>query len=104
MKTLIDKVLSLENEAERVLDKARQEAKAIDDNADAQIARIQLEDEAALLRRIDEYRNTATQKHQDEAAQARAALVQEIERVKRVPQSLLNEQAAKIVTRFCECE
>ena len=37
-----------------------------------------------------------------EVAKARAALAQELERVKQVPDSVLVEQAAKIVARFCE--
>ena len=100
MKTLIDKVLSLENEAERILDDARREAKKIDADADAQIAQLRADGEAVLQRRIQEYRNAAEQKHQDEVAKARAALAQELERVKQVPDSVV-EQAAKIVARFC---
>jgi len=101
MKTLIDKVLSLENEAERILDDARREAKKTDADADAQIAQLRADGEAVLQRRIQEYRNAAEQKHQDEVAKARAALAQELERVKQVPDSVLVEQAAKIVARFC---
>ena len=97
MKTLIDKVLSLENEAERILDDARREAKKIDADADAQIAQLRADGEAVLQRRIQEYRNAAEQKHQDEVAKARAALAQELERVKQVPDSVLVEQAAKAV-------
>jgi len=102
MKTLIDKVLSLESEAERILEDARKEAKKADQEAHARIARLQAEAAAALEQRISEYRSTAEKKHREEVAAAQVSIAQEIDKVKKVPDSALAGQAARIVDRFSE--
>lgn len=102
MKSLIDDILSLEGEANSVLERARVQAKDLEKGAEAQMAAIQEEVRAAAEQRIAQYRAEAEKKHQADLAQARSSNERALKSIEQISESAVAGQVRRVVARFRE--
>ena len=102
MKSLIDDILSLEGQANTVLEDARAKVKDIEKGADAQIASIQEQVRTATDQRIAQYRAEVEKKHQEDLAQARVEQERALKAIEQVPEASVAAQVRRVVARFRE--
>jgi len=102
MNLLIDSILSVENEANALIEQARTEAKALEKRADNEIAALQQEIAAKVEQQVAAFRETAVRRHEEEVAKEGAAARKALETVDRIPADLISRQVDKIVARFRE--
>lgn len=102
MNSLIDNILSLEGEANSVLDRARAQAKEIEKDAEVQVAAIQEEVRTAAEQRIAQYRAEAEKKHQADLVQARAGHERALKSIEQISESAVAAQVQRVVARFRE--
>lgn len=102
MKSLIDDILTLEDQANGLLDGARATAKEIEKAAAAKQAAIQQEIMADVERRVGEFRSEAERKHQEDLAQAKAEHQAALAALEQVAATVITEQAEAVVAQFRE--
>ncbi len=102
MPTLSDRVLSLEHQADAILDGAKAKSQGLAKEAEAQENAIRAELSASTATRLEAFRAEAQRRHEaelraadDEAAQALAAL-------DRIDPTLVDQLAAEVVARLRE--
>jgi F0F1-type ATP synthase membrane subunit b/b' len=102
MNLLIDSILSVENEANALIEQARAEAKALEKQADNEIAALQQEIAAKVEQQVAAFRETAGKRHEAEVAKEGIEARKALESVDRIPADLISRQVDKIVSRFRE--
>lgn len=102
MNSLIDRVLSVEEEACAIIEKARAEARELEKRAAVDISLIQKEALANVEKKIEAYREQALQKHEHDIAAQEAESRQVLESINQIPNSLIDAQIEKVVARFRE--
>jgi len=102
MNSLIDNVLSLENDASTIIEKARVEAKELEKRVSNDITKIQQESQAMLEKKLVSFREEAGRRHEQEVAQQAIKAQQMLEKVDSIPAALIEKQIEKIVNRFRE--
>ena len=102
MKSLVESILSLEEEANGVLESIHAEAEAIEEDTAAKIQAIQDEAAANVAQRVAAFREQATKKHEQDIADAARESQQALHAVAQVSGDLIQTQAQHIVQAFCE--
>jgi F0F1-type ATP synthase membrane subunit b/b' len=102
MNLLIDSILSVENEANALIEQARAEAKALEKQADNEIAALQQEIAAKVEQQVAAFRETAGKRHEAEVAKEGIEARKALESVDRISGDLISRQVDKIVSRFRE--
>ncbi len=102
MNALIDTILSVENEANQLLEKARAEAKALEKKAAADIAALQQEMADKVVQKVAAFRETAERRHAEAAANEEQAGKQAVAALDTIPEAAISKQVNMIVARFCE--
>jgi F0F1-type ATP synthase membrane subunit b/b' len=102
MNLLIDSILSVENEANALIEQARAEAKALEKRADNEIAALQQEIAAKVEQQVAAFRETAGKRHEAEVAKEGIEARKALESVDRISGDLISRQVDKIVSRFRE--
>jgi len=102
MESLIDRLLSVENEAGAIIEKARVEAKEVEKQAKSDIAAVQKEVAATVEEKFAGFREQALSKHEKDVADQEAEARKTLEAISHVPADLISKQAEKIAARFRE--
>lgn len=100
MKSLIEDILSLESQANQLVEDARAKAKGLDKEADAEIRRIQEQVAASVEQRTAAFRADAERKTQDELARAQAEHAQALAGLDRISDAAVQQHAQRVVARF----
>lgn len=100
MSTLIESVLSLEQEASAIVAKAREEAAAVAKQAEDQILAHRDAVSKETGRRIEEYRRQAEARHEQEVAQANEDFSKSAAAIEQVSQAVLRKQVEFVASTF----
>jgi len=100
MSSLVQSILTIENEASNVVARAHEEAAALAKQADEKIAaqRAALAEETA--RRIEEFRKSAAERHEKDLAGAEAAHRAALDAIDQIPQSRIQQEVDRIIDAF----
>lgn len=99
METLVETILSLEKEADSLLEEARGRAKEIEEAAKADLVSYQQEMAREVEARVAAYRREAEEKNQAALAQVEAELQSSLEALDRLDESAVQRQVERIVAR-----
>lgn len=102
METLVDKVLSLEKEADAILAKAGMDAEEIARKAEADASAYRQKMAEEMSRRLTVFRKQAEEKHAQALAEAEAELRAGLEALDRLPALAIEKAVNRIVSRFRE--
>ncbi len=102
MKSLIDDILTLENEANGLLEEARAKAKEIEKASTAKQAAIREEIMADVERRVAVFREEAERKHQEDIARAKAEHEAALAALDQIVDGVIADQADALVAQFRE--
>ncbi|HOC68511.1 MAG TPA: hypothetical protein PLL36_07360 [Candidatus Hydrogenedentes bacterium] len=102
MDSLIDRLLSVEDEAGAIIEKARAEVKDLEKQTAASIAAVHDEIVCGVDRKFAAFREEALVRHEEEAARQKEAARKTLEAAGHIPAELISRQAEKIVARFRE--
>ena len=100
MSTLIENILSLEQEASATVAKANEEAAAVAKQVEDQIQAHRAAVSEETGRRINEYRVQAQVRHEQEVAQANEHYSKAAAAIEQVPQATLRKQIDFIANTF----
>lgn len=102
MKSLIDDILTIETQANEILESHRTQAKELEKQAAAKIQAAQQEVAAQVERRVTAFRAQAVQKHAEQLAKAETVFKQALQSIEGVSERVIDEHAKRIVARFRE--
>jgi len=102
MKSLIDDILTLEDEANQLLESARATAKEIDKASASKQAAIREEIMADVERRVATFREEAERKHQEDIVRAKAEHEAALAALDQIVGGVISEQADAVVAQFRE--
>jgi len=102
MKSLIDNILTLEIQANEILESRRKQAKELDKEAEAKVQADRQAIAAQVEQRVAAFRAQAEQKHKDDLAAAEAAFKQALAKIEGVSAQVIQKHAERIVARFRE--
>ena len=102
MATLVENIVSLENEADSIVAKARVEAKEIENSsiAEAEAYRLKLAEETE--QKVGAFRKETEEKYQRSIAEAQDELAQALSAMDHIAGSAVREQINRIISRFSE--
>lgn len=102
MNSLIERVLSVEDEAADIIEKARTEAKELEKQVKACIVQIHNDSRIKMEERMATFRTEALRRHEEALANQEIRARKAVEAVKSIPDDLLKKHVEKIVNRFRE--
>jgi F0F1-type ATP synthase membrane subunit b/b' len=102
MESLVQNILSLENQANDLLEKARADAREHEKSAADKIAEIQQEISAQVESRVADFRAKAEQQHQEDVAQAQAESQRALAAVDHIGQEVIARHVDSVVARYLE--
>lgn len=100
MASLVENIISLENEADGIIEKARSGSKNIIGSVDDEIARYRDQLAGELESRLADFRKGTENKFQAAIAEASKEHALRLNSVKELPESFTNLQVEKILDRF----
>ncbi|MCC6694633.1 MAG: hypothetical protein IT365_03280 [Candidatus Hydrogenedentes bacterium] len=100
MSTLIENILSLEQEASAMVAKAHEEALALAQQAEEQIQAHRAAVAEETGRRIEAYRSQTQVRHEEEVVEANERYAKAAESIEQVPQAALRKQIELIANTF----
>ncbi len=100
MASLVENIISLENEADGIIEKARAGSKDIIGSVNDEIARYRDRLAGELESRLADFREKAEKKFQEAIAEASKEHALRLNSVKELPESFANPQVEKILDRF----
>lgn len=102
MNSLIDKLVSVESDANALIEQAKNEAKTIEKRVKDDIEAIQRELDAGLEQKIAAFRVEAQKRYEGEAQLQAEKARQMLAELDKIPASSVAAQVEKLVTRFRE--
>jgi hypothetical protein len=102
MESLIQNILSIENQANEILEKARGESREREKSALDQIAAIQQEIAGQVEARVGVFREAAEKQHKDDVAQAQAESQRALSAIDHIGQDVINRHVDRVVARYLE--
>ena len=102
MESLVQNIMSLENQANDLLEKARADAGDREKSAADKIAEIQQEIAAQVESRVAEFRASAEQQHQEDVAQAQVESQRALAAVDQIGQEVIARHVDSVVARYLE--
>jgi len=100
MASLIEDVLSIENQANEIVSKAQEEARSIEKSAEAEIDRIRAEIDDEVDGRIAAYRRDAEQKQSEALEKEKAEAATRLSELDRLDQALMEKLSGMVVKEF----
>jgi vacuolar-type H+-ATPase subunit H len=102
MELLIDKIVSLESEANKIIEKARNDAKEMEKSVNTAIVAVQDELHKVLEKRVSDFRDEANLRQEKAIAEQSAETQRVLASVGSISNVVIAKQVDKIVNRFCE--
>ena len=102
MSSIIEKILSLEEEADKFLAEARTEAKVTERSADDKMRAVRENIEAQVDARLAACRQQTEEKFAQDLEKAKGAAQRALDELTKVGAALIKSQAKEVVKRFCE--
>jgi F0F1-type ATP synthase membrane subunit b/b' len=102
MNTLVENIVSLENEADSVVTKARVEAQELEKSAAADIEAYRRKLSEDMEAKVSAFQKQMEEKHKASVVAAEAELVRSLGAVDRIADDVLRKQIDRIVNKFSE--
>jgi F0F1-type ATP synthase membrane subunit b/b' len=102
MNTLVENIVSLENEADSVVAKARVEAQELEKSAAADIEAYRRKLSEDMEAKVSAFQKQMEEKHKASVVAAEAELVRSLGAVDRIADDVLRKQIDRIVNKFSE--
>lgn len=100
MDTLVEKIVSLENEADSIVAAAHTEAKGLEKSTAAEIETYRRKLSTDTDAKVSSFQKEMETKHQASVIEAEAELVRALGAVDRIEENILKRQIDRIVGRF----
>jgi uncharacterized protein YukE len=100
MSSLVQNILALESEASTVVTRAHEEAAALVKQASETIAAQRTALEEEMARRVEEFRKSAVERHENDLAAENAAHRIALDAIDQISTSRLQQQVDRIVNAF----
>jgi F0F1-type ATP synthase membrane subunit b/b' len=102
MVTLVENIVSLENEADSIVDSARKEAQELEKSAMADAETYRRKLSVDTDEKISLFRKEMEEKHKASVVEAEAELVRALGAVDQIAEDVLRKQIDRIVNKFSE--
>lgn len=102
MTTLVEEIASLENEADSIVARARNEAQEIEKLAMAEVEAYHRKLAEDMEEKISAFQKEMEEKHKVSVTDAERELSQALGVIDQIPDDILKEQVDRIVNRFSE--
>ncbi|MHB8110369.1 MAG: hypothetical protein ACYDHW_10095 [Syntrophorhabdaceae bacterium] len=100
MASLVDNVISLEKEADVIVEQARANSKSISKESENEIARYRDEQAVQLEIRLNQFRTDVERRYEDSLAKIVQEKTEKLSALKKLPDDYILLQANKIIDRF----
>jgi F0F1-type ATP synthase membrane subunit b/b' len=102
MVTLVENIMSLENEADSIVDSARKEAQELEKSAIADVEAYRRKLSVDTDEKISLFQKEMEEKHKASVVEAEAELVRALGAVDQIAEDVLRKQIDRIVNKFSE--
>jgi len=102
MSLIIEKILSLEEEADKFLTEARTEAKVTEKSADEKMRAVRENIDAQVDARLAAFRQQTEEKFAQDLEKSKGAAQKALDELTKADAVLIESQAKEVVKRFCE--